>query len=283
MTAIAQGGIWLIERAGKGKGNVSAMIRFVEVSKSFEGASAPAVLGMSLRVEPGEFLILLGESGSGKTTTLKMINRLIEHDEGTIEVDGQDVNRVDPVALRRQIGYVVQGVGLLPHLSVGENVAIVPRLLGWKPGDVDRRVLELLEVVNLPPEQYQHRFPEALSGGQQQRVGVARALAGRPRIMLLDEPFGALDPINRDRLQEEYRRLHQSLGLTTVMVTHDMTEALVLADRIAVLKAGRLVRLGTPRELLADPGEDYVAHLIETPRRQADRLGGLFEATRGQP
>ncbi len=256
------------------------MIRFEGVSKSFDGGQTHAVLGVSFQVEPSEFLILLGESGCGKTTSLKMINRLIEHDEGTIHVDGQDVDQMDAVALRRRIGYVVQGIGLLPHLTVSENVAIVPRLLGWKASEVRQRVDELLELVNLPPDAYRDRFPEALSGGQRQRVGLARALAGRAKIMLMDEPFGALDPINRDRLQEEYLRLHKSLGLTTVMVTHDMTEALLLADRIAVMNLGRLVRLGTPRELLHDPGDDYVAHLVETPKRQAGQLGGLFESSK---
>ncbi|MEX0885119.1 MAG: ATP-binding cassette domain-containing protein [Phycisphaeraceae bacterium] len=252
------------------------MIRFREVSKRYgDGDAPPAVDRLSLEVRDGELLVLLGESGCGKTTTLKMINRLIEPTGGRIELDGQDVQRLDAVALRRKIGYVFQGIGLFPHLSVAENVAVVPRLLGWPRRQIAERVDELLALVNLPAETMRDRNPAELSGGQQQRVGVARALAARPRIMLMDEPFGALDPLTRDALQEEYRRLHEELGLTTVMVTHDMTEALLLADRIAVMRTGRLIGLGTPAELLTAPGHADVAAMMQTPRRHAARVEAL--------
>jgi osmoprotectant transport system ATP-binding protein len=235
-----------------------------------------AVHDVSLRVPPGRMLVLLGGSGSGKTTTLKMINRLIEPTSGRIEVNGQDVRATDPVTLRRGIGYVFQGIGLFPHHSVAENIAVVPRLLGWPAERIRPRVDELLALVHLPPEQYRTRMPRQLSGGQQQRVGFARALAAGPRVLLLDEPFGALDPITRDELRADFLALRRRLGLTAVMVTHDMTEALLSADLIAVMNAGRLVRFGTPRELLAEPGSELVASLLSSPRRQAEQLEALL-------
>lgn len=252
------------------------MINLTNISKTYDGGASYSVDRVSIQVQEGAFLVLLGESGCGKTTTLKMINRLVTPSSGQIEVNGRDTSQVDPVELRRQIGYVFQGVGLFPHLSVAENIAVVPRLLRWKPSQIAPRVDELLELVSLPPAQYRERLPHELSGGQRQRIGVARALAARPKIMLLDEPFGAIDPINRDRLQDEYRRIHRDLGLTTVMVTHDMTEALLMADRIAAMSAGRLIRVGTPHELLTDPRDPYVAELMETPRRQVQRLENLL-------
>lgn len=251
------------------------MIHFHEVTKSYPGAAAPAVDRLSLEVAAGELLVLLGESGCGKTTTLKMINRLIEPTAGRITLEQRNVRALKPVTLRRQIGYVFQGIGLFPHMSVAENIAIVPRLLGWPRKQVAARVDELLALVNLPAETFRARWPAALSGGQQQRVGVARALAARPRIMLMDEPFGALDPITRDTLQQEYLRLHRELELTTVMVTHDMTEALLLADRIAVMQAGRIVALETPPTLLNNPLHPYVEALMQSPRRQVQRLEAL--------
>ncbi len=251
------------------------MIEFRGVCKSYDQGRTFAVLDIDLCVGEGELLVLLGSSGCGKTTTLKMINRLIEPTRGRIRVGGQDHRQVDPVALRRSIGYVIQMVGLFPHMTVGQNVATVPGLLGWSRARIAARVDELLDLVGLPPEEYRPRFPSALSGGQRQRVGFARALAAGPRLMLLDEPFGALDPITRDSLQGEFKRLHHKLGLTAVMVTHDMTEALLLADRIAVMDQGRIVRLGTPHQLMVEPGDAKVAHLIETPRRQAEQLEAL--------
>jgi osmoprotectant transport system ATP-binding protein len=245
------------------------------VSKSYDGGGTFAIQDIDLAVAAGELVILLGESGCGKTTTLKTINRLIEPTSGHIEVDGRDVLAVDPIALRRGIGYVFQGIGLFPHMSVGDNVAVVPRLLGWGRKAIEDRVEELLEMVGLPPAAYRDRRPAELSGGQMQRVGVARALAARPRVMLMDEPFGALDPITRDALQMEFRRLQQELELTVVMVTHDMTEALLLADRLAVMQHGRIIRIGTPRGLLMNPDHPHVAALLGTPKRQADQLEAL--------
>ena len=251
------------------------MIRLQNVTKSYDGGRALAVHDVSVHARPGELLVLLGESGCGKTTTLKMINRLIEPTGGTIRVDGTDVSAQSAVALRRRIGYVFQGVGLFPHMTIGQNVAVVPTLLRWPAADVAQRVDELLDLVSLPAGDYRQRVPAELSGGQRQRVGVARALAGGPQIMLMDEPFGALDPLTRDGLQSQYRRIHEALALTSVMVTHDMTEALLMADRIAVMQAGRIVQLGTPHELLARPADDYVRALMHTPKRQADRLEQL--------
>jgi len=249
------------------------MIGYAHVSKSF--GPIRAVEDVSLDVAEGEFLAIVGGSGSGKTTLLRLANRLIEADGGTITFEGEDIKNIDPVALRRRIGYVFQGVGLFPHLSVADNIGITPRLLGEPAAAVSARVDELIELVRLDRAAHRDRLPEALSGGQRQRVGVARALAARPRIVLMDEPFGALDPLTRDALGDDYRALHRKLGLTTVMITHDMTEALLLADRIAVMQVGRLLALGTPVEL-SQNRDGYVVELLRTPRRQAERLNALL-------
>ncbi len=259
------------------------MIVLEQVSKKYD-AGHLAVCEVSLRVPAGQLLVLLGGSGCGKTTTLKMINRLVEPTSGRIEVDGRDVRSVDPVQLRRGIGYVLQGSALFPHMTVAENIAVVPRLLNWPAERIEKRVDELLRLVHLPPDEYRGRMPQQLSGGQQQRVGFARALAAGPKVMLLDEPFGALDPVTRDELRNEFLQIRRQLGLTAVMVTHDMTEALLSADLIAVMNAGRLLRLGTPRELLTRPGDDFVAALMSSPKRQADQVEALVaEQGNGEP
>ncbi len=237
---------------------------------------AVVVDDFNLSVRAGELVVLLGGSGSGKTTTLKMINRLIEPTAGSVRLDGVDTTELPPHELRRRIGYVFQRIGLFPHMTVGENVAVVPELLGWPPGRIATRVDELLNLVELDPA-LRDRRPSELSGGQQQRVGVARGLAAEPRVMLLDEPFGALDPVTRERLQQSFLRIRTRLALTTVFVTHDMTEALTLADRIGVMHGGRLLQLGTPRDLLRRPADDYVDRLMSTPRRQAAVVEALVD------
>ena len=248
-------------------------ISYAQVTKSF--GALKAVDDVSLDIAEGEFLAVVGGSGSGKTTLLRLANRLIEADRGTITVEGEDVQSVAPVALRRRIGYVFQSGGLFPHLSVADNIGITPKLLGRPAADIAARVDELLELVQLDRDAHRDRLPEALSGGQRQRVGVARALAARPRIVLMDEPFGALDPLTRDALGDDYRSLHRKLGLTTVMITHDMTEAILLADRIAVMRSGQLLAQGTPAEL-SNSSDAYVLELLRTPRRQVERLNALL-------
>ena len=233
--------------------------------------------GLSFAVEDGEFLVLIGESGCGKTTTLNMINRLIEPSAGRVRVDGEDILALDAVGLRRRMGYVFQGAGLFPHMTVAENIAVTPKLLGWQKTDIDSRVDELLQLVRLAPANYRGRFPRALSGGQQQRVALARALAAKPKIMLMDEPFGALDPLIRDDLAEDYRQIHAALKLTTIFVTHDMTEAMLLGDRIAVMRDGALVQIGSPNELLANPADDFVRALVDTPKKRARRLAEVLQ------
>jgi osmoprotectant transport system ATP-binding protein len=234
------------------------------------GAHA-ALADVSLAVAPGEFTALVGGSGSGKTTLLKTINRLVTPDAGAVRVLGDDVAGIEPYLLRRKIGYVFQEIGLFPHLSVAENIAVTPKLLGWDRKRIDARVANLLGLVDLPLE-VAARAPAELSGGQRQRVGVARALAAEPKLMLMDEPFGALDPLTRDALGADYRALHERLGLTTVIVTHDMAEAVLLADRIVVLREGRIVADGQPADLLAQTHDEGVRALLEAPKRQAERL-----------
>jgi osmoprotectant transport system ATP-binding protein len=251
------------------------VIELVHLTKRY--GDFTAVDDVSISVRQGETLVLVGGSGSGKTTTLKMVNRLVEPSAGRVLLDGDDVLAVPAPLLRRRIGYVFQKVGLFPHMTVAENVAITLRLLGWEAGRMRRRVDDLLRAVELDPGQMADRRPTELSGGEQQRVVVARALAAEPKVMLLDEPFGALDPITRDRLQKSFLRLRAETGLTAIFVTHDLVEALLLADRIGVMRRGELVQLSTPRELLARPANEYVAELVATPRAQAELVERLVE------
>ena len=254
-------------------------IELEALSKRF-GPSV-AVESLDLHIAGGELLVLLGGSGCGKTTTLKMVNRLIEPSSGRVRIGGRDARGLPSHALRRSIGYCFQQVGLFPHLSVAENVGITPQLLGWPKTEIAARVDELLALVELEPAEFRERRPEQLSGGQQQRVGLARALASRARVMLLDEPFGALDPLTRDRLQQHFLRIRRELSLTAIFVTHDMVEALLLGDHIAVMNAGRLVQLGTPEELLTQPADAYVEALMATPRRQVDAVERLLGSGEG--
>ncbi len=244
------------------------MIVLDKVCKSFDDGATFAVQPLSLEVPEAETLVLLGSSGCGKTTTLKMINRLIEPTAGVIEVDGRNVLDYDPVQLRRSIGYVFQGIGLFSHLTIEQNVEMVPRLLGWSPVERHERAQYLLEIVGLPPAEYSGRFPDELSGGQQQRVGLARALAADPAYLLMDEPFGALDALTRDTLQQELVTLRQQLGKTIIFVTHDIFEALTLADRLAVLHAGYLEQVGTTDEVLSSPATPFVRDLFAKPAKQ---------------
>ena len=256
------------------------LISFQHVSKSFDGGRVLAVDGVSLDVAEGEFLAIVGGSGSGKTTLLRLANRLIEPSDGSVTVAGEDVAGIDPIGLRRRIGYVFQSGALFPHMDVAGNIGITPKLLGTAPDEIAARVDELLDLVRLDRQQHRDRFPHELSGGQRQRVGVARALAARPRIVLMDEPFGALDPLTRDALGDDYRALHRKLRLTTIMITHDMTEAILLADRVAVMRSGKLLAEGTPAEL-AKSTDPYVGELLDTPRRQAERLAMLLPRDAG--
>src|SRR5262245_12464299 len=243
-------------------------------SKAYDGRERHAIRDIWLDIRAGEFIVLAGESGAGKTTLLKTINRLIDLTSGTVRTFGTEVTSVDPTLLRRSIGYVFQEVGLFPHLTVRENIAITPKLLGWDANAIAVRVDELLDLVRLSRDTSE-RFPDTLSGGQRQRVGVARAIAARPRIVLMDEPFGAVDPITREALAEDYKALHGALQLTTVMITHDLLEAVLLADRLAVMQHGRIVDEGTPHDLLTGSKHDYVRDLMAKPRRQADRVAAL--------
>jgi osmoprotectant transport system ATP-binding protein len=250
------------------------VIRYEEATKRY-GGGPPALDRLSLEVPAGETCVLVGPSGGGKTTALKMVNRLVEPTSGRVLIDGGDVAAADPVTLRRGIGYVIQQVGLFPHLDVAANVATVPRLLGWERRRIDRRVEELLDLVGLDPETYRHRRPDELSGGQRQRVGVARALAADPPVLLMDEPFGAVDPVTRARLQDEFLGLQRRLRRTVVLVTHDIDEALRLGDRLAVLATGgRLEQYGTPAEVLARPATPFVADFVGASRtlRRLDLL-----------
>jgi osmoprotectant transport system ATP-binding protein len=239
------------------------LIRLENVSKSFGGSADAAVRNLTLEVEQGEVLVLVGPSGCGKSTTLRMINRLIEPTSGRIILNGEDVTRVDASELRRKIGYVIQQVGLFPHRTIAENIATVPKLLGWDKTRIAERVDELLELVSMDPATYRDRYPKELSGGQAQRIGVARALAADPDVLLMDEPFGAIDPITRDRLQNEFLRLQQELKKTIVFVTHDIDEAIKMGNRIAILREGsEIAQLDTPEAILAHPADEFVESFL---------------------
>ncbi|MFK4729684.1 ABC transporter ATP-binding protein [Agromyces mediolanus] len=234
-----------------------------QVVKVYPGQQAPAVDDFSMTAAPGELIMFVGPSGCGKTTTMKMINRIIEPTSGSISIGGRDVLSLDPNELRRHIGYVIQQIGLFPHMTIAENIATVPKLLGWSKARIAERVDELLQTVQLDPGTFAGRYPKQLSGGQQQRVGVARALAADPPVMLMDEPFGATDPITREKLQAEFLRLQESIGKTIIFVTHDFDEAIRLGDRIAVLSdRSRIEQFDTPANILAEPANDYVASFI---------------------
>ena len=238
------------------------MITLDGLTKQYPGTAQPAVDRISLTVPEGEVCVLIGPSGCGKTTTMRLINRMIEPTSGRIELQGRDVTHMDAVELRRGIGYVIQQVGLFPHLTIAENIATVPRLLGWDQARTEKRIDELLELVALAPATYRDRYPRDLSGGQKQRVGVARALAADPPVMLMDEPFGAIDPITRMRLQDEFQRIQARLKKTVVFVTHDLDEAIRMGDRIAILREGRVVQYDTPEAILARPANAFVEEFV---------------------
>jgi osmoprotectant transport system ATP-binding protein len=245
---------------------VGGMIRLEGVSKTFPGSARPAVDRLDLDVPDGTTCVLIGPSGCGKTTTMRIVNRLIEPSSGRIVVEGQDVTRADAVELRRRIGYVIQQVGLFPHMTIAQNVATVPQLLGWPGSRIADRVEEMLSLVGLEPAQFLDRYPRHLSGGQRQRVGVARALAADPPVMLMDEPFGAVDPIVRAGLQAELLGILRRLAKTVIFVTHDIDEAIRMGDLIAIMKDGRLVQSAPPEELLSSPKDAFVADFVGADR-----------------
>lgn len=253
-----------------------ATVELRNVSKRY-GGGAVALSDLSLTVAAGGFCVLVGPSGGGKTTALKLVNRLIEPTDGQVLIDGRDVMGEEAVALRRRIGYVIQSAGLFPHRTVAENIATVPQLLGWPRPRIRDRVGELLDLIGLDPRSYGARYPAQLSGGERQRVGVARALAAEPPVLLMDEPFAAVDPIVRERLQDDLLRIHERIGMSVLFVTHDIDEALKLGERVAVLQGGRLVQYGPPRDLLAHPANDFVRQFVGI-ERWIKRLGALADA-----
>jgi osmoprotectant transport system ATP-binding protein len=253
-----------MERAAVDRGR--GMIRLENVSKTFPGSARPAVDRLDLDVPDGTTCVLIGPSGCGKTTTMRIVNRLIEPSSGRIVVEGQDVTRADAVELRRRIGYVIQQVGLFPHMTIAQNVATVPQLLGWPGPRIARRVEEMLSLVGLDPDQFLDRYPRHLSGGQRQRVGVARALAADPPVMLMDEPFGAVDPIVRAGLQAELLGILRRLAKTVIFVTHDIDEAIRMGDLVAIMKDGRLVQCARPEALLSTPKDAFVADFVGADR-----------------
>ncbi len=254
------------ESGAEGIGQDGASVVFRDVTKRYAGADTPAVEGLSLEVAAGEICVLVGPSGCGKTTAMRMVNRTVEITDGDIEIGGTSVRSRTPAQLRREIGYVIQQIGLFPHRTIGQNIATVPGLLGWDKQRTAKRVAELLELISLPAD-VADRYPSQLSGGQQQRVGVARALAADPPVMLMDEPFGAIDPINRERLQNEFLRLQAEIRKTILFVTHDIDEAIKMGDRIAIMReGGHLAQYATPAELLMDPADDFVEDFVGADR-----------------
>jgi osmoprotectant transport system ATP-binding protein len=263
------------------------VISYEHVSKTYADAERPAVDDFTLDVPGGCVCVLIGPSGCGKSTTLRMANRLIDPDAGSVKVDGADVRELGPEQLRRRTGYAIQGVGLFPHWTVHDNIAVVPRLLKWETREIDARVAELLDLVGLEPAAYDAKYPDELSGGEAQRVGVARALAADPPVLLMDEPFGAVDPLTRDKLQTEFLSIQERLHKTVLFVTHDMDEAVKLGDRITVMRQGRLVQSDTPERVLAYPADEFVAGFVGDERALkrlslapiAEALGPASEAT----
>jgi osmoprotectant transport system ATP-binding protein len=247
---------------------VFPLILYENITKSYlEGINA--VADFTLSIAEGELLAIIGPSGCGKTTVLKMLNRLVEPTSGRILLNGKDIRTLDPIALRRSMGYVIQQVGLFPHMNILDNIAVVPDILGWPAEKQRTRALELLDLIDMNPAEFAHRYPYQLSGGQQQRVGVLRALAADPAVILMDEPFGAVDPLTRAKLQQELKALHTRLKKTILLVTHDIDEAFQLADRVLIMQGGRIVQLGKPAELLEHPATSFVREYIGTHRMQA--------------
>ncbi|TGY98402.1 ABC transporter ATP-binding protein [Petralouisia muris] len=241
-------------------------IEFQNVTKAFQGSLHNAVDQINFTAEEGEFITILGSSGCGKTTLLKMINRLYEPDAGTIIVFGENISTLDPVKLRRRIGYVIQQIGLFPHMTVGDNIAMIPNLLKWEKEKTEARINQLLTMAGLAPEEFKNRYPAQLSGGQQQRVGLARALAADPKIMLLDEPFGAIDSITRTRLQDELLTLHRGMNKTFLFVTHDIEEAFKLGTRVMIMNEGHILQFDTPEEIILHPADGFVKSLVDSAR-----------------
>lgn len=252
---------------------MSTAIRFNNVCKRFKGSGYYAVDHVSLTIDHGELITILGSSGCGKTTLLKMINRLYEPDEGYIEVFNEDISKTDPVKFRRKVGYVIQQVGLFPHMTVASNIATVPKILKWSKDKIDGRVEELLKLVGLEPNEFKDRYPSQLSGGQQQRIGLARALAVNPDVMLLDEPFGAIDAINRINLQDELLKIHAASKKTFLFVTHDINEAFKLGTRVLIMDQGNVQQFDKPINIVANPANDFVKSLIDSVKGQEIFMG----------
>ncbi len=245
----------------------AAEIVFEHVTKRYGGSDRPAVDDLSLTIPAGEICVLIGPSGGGKTTAMKLVNRLITLTDGDITIEGTSVMKMDPVELRRGIGYVIQQIGLFPHMTIEANVATVPKLVGWDKARTRERARELLDLVGLDPEEYAKRYPAQLSGGQRQRVGLARAMAADPPLMLMDEPFGAIDPITRERLQNDFLRLHREVRKTVIFVTHDIDEAIKMGDRVCILRqGGKLAQYDTPEAILANPADEFVADFVGADR-----------------